>query len=101
MVQGLVVLVYPNASVAEPWKTTLILYAFILLAVGFNIFCAQHLPLAEGEELPTRRQVAIDDQRVQVYFSSSTSLASSSFYLPSGSWQIMLPRRKYLQDLSE
>lgn len=49
MVQGLVLLVHPNASVAEPWKTTLILYTFILLAVGFNIFCAQHLPLAEGK----------------------------------------------------
>ncbi|CZT22710.1 related to amino acid transporters [Ramularia collo-cygni] len=48
MVQGLVVLVNPAANVSDPWKTTLILYAFILLAVGFNIFCAQHLPLAEG-----------------------------------------------------
>lgn len=48
MVQGLVLLVNPAADVLDPWKTTLVLYAFILLAVGFNIFCAQHLPLAEG-----------------------------------------------------
>lgn len=53
MVQGLVLLVNPNAAVTEPWKTTLILYAFILLAVGFNIFCAQHLPLAEGKSRHT------------------------------------------------
>lgn len=48
MVQEMVKLVYPLASVDELWKTTLLLYCFCFLAVGFNIFFAQHLPLAEG-----------------------------------------------------
>lgn len=55
MVQGLVVLVNPSANVSDPWKTTLILYTIIILAVGFNIFCSQHLPLAEGESRHFRR----------------------------------------------
>ncbi|SMR44927.1 unnamed protein product [Zymoseptoria tritici ST99CH_3D1] len=48
MVQGLILLVNPNANVGELWQATLLLYCFVLMAVGFNIFCAQHLPLAEG-----------------------------------------------------
>ncbi|KAF2172958.1 hypothetical protein M409DRAFT_49461 [Zasmidium cellare ATCC 36951] len=48
MVQTMVLLVHPNADVGQLWQTTLLLYCFIALAVAFNIFFAQHLPLAEG-----------------------------------------------------
>jgi len=38
----------PDADVAGPWQTTLLVFAFVLLTVGFNVFFARHLPLAEG-----------------------------------------------------
>lgn len=44
----MVLLVNPAADVARLWQTTLIVCLFVLLTVGFNIFFAQHLPLAEG-----------------------------------------------------
>lgn len=44
----MVLLVNPAADVARLWQTTLIVFLFVLLTVGFNIFFAQHLPLAEG-----------------------------------------------------
>lgn len=44
----MVLLVYPDASVSDLWKTTLMVFLFVLLTVGFNIFFARHLPLAEG-----------------------------------------------------
>lgn len=44
----MVVLVYPDAEVFALWKTTLMVFAFLFLTVGFNIFFAHHLPLAEG-----------------------------------------------------
>ncbi|CAK4031655.1 amino acid transporter [Lecanosticta acicola] len=48
MVTGLITLVNPNADVDQLWQVTLLIYAFIALSVAFNIFFAQHLPLAEG-----------------------------------------------------
>lgn len=30
------------------WQATLTVFLFILMTVGFNMFLAQHLPLAEG-----------------------------------------------------
>lgn len=48
MVQTMVLLVHPGANVNQLWQVTLMMYCFLALAVGFNIFCAQHLPLAEG-----------------------------------------------------
>lgn len=48
IVQDLVLLVYPDAYVAELWKTTLMVFLFVMLTVGFNMFFARHLPLAEG-----------------------------------------------------
>ena len=48
MVQTMVLLISPDADVSRLWQSTLLLYCFLLLAVGFNIFCAQQLPLAEG-----------------------------------------------------
>lgn len=44
----MVLLVYPNASVAELWQTTLFIFMFVFLTVGFNVFFGRHLPLAEG-----------------------------------------------------
>jgi choline transport protein len=38
----------PNASISDPWQATLLIFAFCLVTVGFNIFFARHLPLAEG-----------------------------------------------------
>lgn len=37
MVQTMVLLVHPDANVSELWQSTLLLYCFLLLAVGFNI----------------------------------------------------------------
>ena len=48
MVQDMVMLVHPDTNIAGPWQTTLIVFAFVILAVCFNIFFARHLPLAEG-----------------------------------------------------
>ncbi|KAK5127065.1 hypothetical protein LTR85_008424 [Meristemomyces frigidus] len=48
VVQAMVLLVYPNANVDELWQTTLMVFLFVALTVGFNIFFARHLPLAEG-----------------------------------------------------
>ena len=48
MVQELVLLVHPDADVSTLWKTTLMVFLFVVLTVGFNMFFAQHLPLAEG-----------------------------------------------------
>ena len=44
----MVILIYPDAEVTALWKTTLMVVLFVLFTVGFNIFFAQHLPLAEG-----------------------------------------------------
>ena len=44
----MVILIYPDAEVMALWKTTLMVFLFVILTVGFNIFFAQHLPLAEG-----------------------------------------------------
>lgn len=41
-------LTYPNAGYDLLWQATLTVFLFIVLTVGFNIFFAQHLPLAEG-----------------------------------------------------
>ncbi|KAK1060755.1 hypothetical protein LTR33_012836 [Friedmanniomyces endolithicus] len=48
VVQAMVVLVNPNANVETLWETTLLVFFFVLLTVGFNVFFAHHLPLAEG-----------------------------------------------------
>ncbi|KAK3655719.1 hypothetical protein LTR56_003368 [Elasticomyces elasticus] len=48
LVQAMVILVYPKANVSHLWQTTLLVFLFVLLCVGFNIFFAHHLPLAEG-----------------------------------------------------
>jgi choline transport protein len=47
IVQELVVLTRPDLTI-EMWQTTLIIFLFVILTVGFNIVAAQHLPLAEG-----------------------------------------------------
>ncbi|KAK0933469.1 hypothetical protein LTR29_014929 [Friedmanniomyces endolithicus] len=48
VVQAMVVLVNPDADVSMLWQTTLMVFLFVLLTVGFNVFFAHHLPLAEG-----------------------------------------------------
>jgi len=48
LVETMVTLVHPDANVNQLWQATLMLYAFLFLTVGFNIFFAQHLPFAEG-----------------------------------------------------
>lgn len=99
MVQGLILLVNPNANVGELWQATLLLYCFVLMAVGFNIFCAQHLPLAEGKLWPRPVSRFLADWR-QAYSYAYTSLASSSSCSPSGSWQIMPPLQRSLPSSS-
>ncbi|RMZ03211.1 hypothetical protein D0860_06899 [Hortaea werneckii] len=48
LVQAMILLVNPDAQFAELWQITLLLFLFLLLTVGFNIFFAGSLPLAEG-----------------------------------------------------
>ncbi|KAK5681067.1 hypothetical protein LTS10_006827 [Elasticomyces elasticus] len=48
LVGAMVLLIYPDSTVSDLWKATLIIWLFVLLTVGFNIFFARHLPLAEG-----------------------------------------------------
>ncbi|KAK0304625.1 hypothetical protein LTR82_017132 [Friedmanniomyces endolithicus] len=48
VVQAMVLLVNPNADVGKLWQSTLLVFLFVLLTVGFNVFFAHHLPLAEG-----------------------------------------------------
>ena len=44
----MVQLTHSSSDYTLPWQTTLTVFLFILLTVGFNIYFAQHLPLAEG-----------------------------------------------------
>lgn len=48
LVIGMVLLARPEAQIGELWHVTLIMFLWLFLMVGFNIFLAQHLPLAEG-----------------------------------------------------
>lgn len=41
-------LTHPDAGYGLAWQATLAVFLFIILTVCFNIFFAQHLPLAEG-----------------------------------------------------
>jgi len=41
-------LINPNANVSTLWQTTLIIFLFLILTFGFNLFLAKYLPLAEG-----------------------------------------------------
>ncbi|KAF2731414.1 amino acid transporter [Polyplosphaeria fusca] len=45
---GLVLLVNPDAEIGELWHVTLIMFLWLFLIVGFNIFCARQLPLVES-----------------------------------------------------
>lgn len=48
LVQGLVLLVYPDANIGAEWQTALMLFAFLFLTFAFNLFLSHKLPLAEG-----------------------------------------------------
>lgn len=48
LVQGMVLLVYPDANVGQLWQTTLIIFLFLLLTFAFNIYLAKFLPQAES-----------------------------------------------------
>ncbi|KAL8688971.1 MAG: hypothetical protein Q9224_004755 [Gallowayella concinna] len=48
LVQGLILLKNENANVAALWQTTLFIMIFLIVAVAFNLFLAEKLPLAEG-----------------------------------------------------
>lgn len=50
ILQEMVVLVHPDSAFRPDilWQATLVVFLFVLLTVGFNIFFAHHLPLAEG-----------------------------------------------------
>lgn len=48
LLQGMILIMNPDADVNALWQATLILFAWVLLIVAFNIFLAQQLPLAEG-----------------------------------------------------
>jgi len=44
----MVQLTHSSGDYTLSWQATLTVFLFILLTVGFNIYFAQHLPLAEG-----------------------------------------------------
>lgn len=44
----MILIMNPDADVSQLWQATLILFAWVLLIVAFNVFLAQQLPLAEG-----------------------------------------------------
>jgi choline transport protein len=48
LIIGMVLLAYPDAQIGELWHVTLLMFLWLFLMIGFNIFLAQHLPLAEG-----------------------------------------------------
>ncbi|GAB7334490.1 hypothetical protein MBLNU13_g06481t1 [Cladosporium sp. NU13] len=48
IVQAMVQLTHSSSDYTLPWQATLTVFLFILLTVGFNVYFAQHLPLAEG-----------------------------------------------------
>lgn len=48
IVQAMVQLTHSSSDYTQAWQATLTVFLFILLTVGFNIYFAQHLPLAEG-----------------------------------------------------
>ncbi|KAF2716652.1 amino acid transporter [Polychaeton citri CBS 116435] len=48
LVQGMVILVYPDADVLRLWQTALMIFAVLVLAFAFNLYLAKYLPLAEG-----------------------------------------------------
>jgi choline transport protein len=48
IIQEMVNLTYPEAGYDLAWQATLTVSLFVILTVGFNMFFAQHLPLAEG-----------------------------------------------------
>jgi choline transport protein len=48
IVQAMVQLTHSSGDYTLAWQATLTVFLFILLTVGFNIYFAQHLPLAEG-----------------------------------------------------
>jgi choline transport protein len=48
IVQAMVQLTHESTDYSSSWQVTMTVFLFILLTVGFNIFFAQHLPLAEG-----------------------------------------------------
>lgn len=48
LVQGMVLLVYPDADIRQHWQTTLLVFAFLAITFLFNLYAARFLPLAEG-----------------------------------------------------
>ena len=51
MIQGLLVLNYPDTYIFQRWHGTLLLYVVIFVAAGFNTFLARLLPWIEGSIL--------------------------------------------------
>ncbi|KAF2726093.1 amino acid transporter [Polychaeton citri CBS 116435] len=48
LVEGMVLLVNPEANIGTLWQTSLLIFLFLFLTFAFNIFLAKYLPLAEG-----------------------------------------------------
>ena len=48
LVQGMALLINPDANVGTLWQTTLMIFLFLFLTFAFNIFLAKYLPLAES-----------------------------------------------------
>lgn len=46
--QGIALVGYPDAEITALWQTTLLVFAWLVLAFSFNIFAAKYLPLVEG-----------------------------------------------------
>ncbi|KAF2860049.1 amino acid transporter [Piedraia hortae CBS 480.64] len=48
LVQGMVLITYPDTNIQQNWQVSLMSFAVIILTVCFNVFFAQHLPHVEG-----------------------------------------------------
>lgn len=48
LIEGMVLLVNPDANFGALWQITLVIYLFMILSFAFNLYMASYLPLAEG-----------------------------------------------------
>jgi amino acid transporter len=48
MIQGLIILNYPDTYIPKQWHGSLLMFAFLSICIIFNTFLAKRLPLVEG-----------------------------------------------------
>lgn len=48
ILEGMILIVNPDANITYLWQMGLLMWAWLIVAFGFNIFLSHKLPLAEG-----------------------------------------------------